>query len=82
MDETVSGTERNTCATCYATSDNSSPVEYLILNLYVNERIKSDISKNVYFIPTPKSSLTFTRLHVVIPDRAEISRENVHNVTI
>jgi hypothetical protein len=51
MDEAKSDTQHNTCAT----SDNSRPMAYLILNLYVNERIKTDLSKNdVYFIPRIK----------------------------
>jgi hypothetical protein len=55
MDDAVSNTEHNTCATSYVTADNSRPVAYLILKLYVIERIKTDLSKNyVHFIPKIK----------------------------
>jgi hypothetical protein len=43
--EAVSDTERNTCVTSYVTADNSQPMAYLIKKLYVNERIKTDLSK-------------------------------------
>jgi hypothetical protein len=33
MDEAVSDTERNTCATSYVTADNSRPMAYLILKV-------------------------------------------------
>jgi hypothetical protein len=33
MDEAVSDTMRNTCATSYVTADNSRPVAYLILKV-------------------------------------------------
>jgi hypothetical protein len=39
MDEAVSDTEHNTCATSYVTADNST---YGVS--YVNERIKTDLS--------------------------------------
>jgi hypothetical protein len=42
MDEAVSDTESNTCATFYVTADNSSQMAYL-LQLYVNERIQTDL---------------------------------------
>jgi hypothetical protein len=50
-------TERNTCAVSYVTADKSRPVLYLILKViykYINERIKTGLSKNVYFIPEIK----------------------------
>jgi hypothetical protein len=51
IDEAVSDTEQNTCATSYVTADNSRPVA-----LYVNERIKTDLSKiGDYFIPKNKT---------------------------
>jgi hypothetical protein len=52
MDETVSDTERNTCATSYVTADNSRHMAYLISKVYVNERIKTDISKNDVYLCT------------------------------
>jgi hypothetical protein len=33
MDENVSDTERNTCATSYVTADNSRPMTYLMLKV-------------------------------------------------
>jgi hypothetical protein len=44
----LSDTERNTCATSYVTADNSRPMAYLKLKLYVNKRIKTDLSKNAF----------------------------------
>jgi hypothetical protein len=55
MDEAIRDIERNTCATSYVTADNSRRIAYLNQKLYVNERIKTDLSKNdVYFIPKIK----------------------------
>jgi hypothetical protein len=46
----VSNEMCNTCATSYVTVDTSRSMAYLILKVYVNERIKTDLSKNdVYF---------------------------------
>jgi hypothetical protein len=42
----VSNEMCNTCAISYVTADNSRPMAYLILIVYVNERIKTDLSKN------------------------------------
>jgi hypothetical protein len=45
----------NTCATSYINADNSKPMAYLILKLYVNKRIKTDLSKSdAYFVPKIK----------------------------
>jgi hypothetical protein len=55
VDEAISDIERNTCATSHVITDNSRPVAYLILKVNVNERIKTDLSKNdVNFIPKNK----------------------------
>jgi hypothetical protein len=43
MDEAVSDTQRNTCANFYVTADNSRPMAYVVLKLYVYETIKTDL---------------------------------------
>jgi hypothetical protein len=55
MDEAISDTQHNTCATSYVTSDNSKTYAISYIKSYTNEGIKTDLSKNdVYFIPEIK----------------------------
>jgi hypothetical protein len=55
MDEAVSDTERNNCATSYVTSDNSKPMAYLILKVMCKWKNTNWSLKNyVYFIPKIK----------------------------
>jgi hypothetical protein len=51
MDEAVSDTQSNACATAYVTADNSSPVAYIRLTIICKWKNKDwSLQIDVYFI--------------------------------